>query len=616
MQVKMETMKKLRRLAEPGDWCCGFNLQDGFHARGINPNFQHFMQFDLQGEYIVPWKYFAVPVARLNLRELYFVLASKREWGAKVKLCRTLGGHRVVGQTAGDEPVEQTQDREVYGTGTKAHGRVFAWTRPAEACGTCVPERELEVKVVRLYYDNQAVVAMLSQITSRNPDLMQQMRCLWSPLDLHGNNLQAKYVCSEAEVWADELSRSEDLDNWRLNRRCMERLVLRGGDLAGARLVWRDQLGESALGVTGQGGAEVAKRGSWMEALAMEVVIMPRRWDFFTPSRLGGSELLGPSKWGAVMFSIPSSWRPSDFVATVDCTEPHDKLSNNATGDKNLELVTNTFILTGEIMWERDTAIPEATGVNMTELSTAVSNITGVLGDGAVRGFPPPSALWKGRKSEQGEPGHTELAAQMQRSALQGSTKSNCGPQVLRSVQFCAWEQRRPWLPASEATGGAVTRALKGKASSQAEQALEEERSLALGEGVRLRRTGRCNRLSKAPWEVSVAKTKLQLGTAPSGAALVHRGPSRLPTECAEQVRALAGPPLGARAEQVRALAGPPLGARAEQVRALAGPPLGARAEQVRALAGPPLGERGHKRTKPAAALNRPGKWEVVTEAW
>lgn len=34
---------------------------------------------------------------------------------------------------------------------------------------------------------------------------------------------------------------------------------------------------------------------------------MPRCRDLFTPSRLGGSELLGPSKWDAVMFFIQAS---------------------------------------------------------------------------------------------------------------------------------------------------------------------------------------------------------------------------------------------------------------------------------------------------------------------
>ncbi|KAK3287273.1 hypothetical protein CYMTET_5205 [Cymbomonas tetramitiformis] len=49
-KVKMETLKKLCRLAEPNDWCFSFDLQDGYHAVGIDPDFQKYMQFDLQGE--------------------------------------------------------------------------------------------------------------------------------------------------------------------------------------------------------------------------------------------------------------------------------------------------------------------------------------------------------------------------------------------------------------------------------------------------------------------------------------------------------------------------------------------------------------------------------------
>ncbi|KAK3285052.1 hypothetical protein CYMTET_7327 [Cymbomonas tetramitiformis] len=41
---------------------------------------------------------------------------------------------------------------------------------------------------------------------------------LWSLLDSHDIELQARYIHSEANVWADGLSRCEDLDDWRLNR--------------------------------------------------------------------------------------------------------------------------------------------------------------------------------------------------------------------------------------------------------------------------------------------------------------------------------------------------------------------------------------------------------------
>ncbi|KAK3245094.1 hypothetical protein CYMTET_45319 [Cymbomonas tetramitiformis] len=42
--------EKLRRLAEHNDWYFSFDLQDGYHYVGIDPEFQKFMQFDVQGE--------------------------------------------------------------------------------------------------------------------------------------------------------------------------------------------------------------------------------------------------------------------------------------------------------------------------------------------------------------------------------------------------------------------------------------------------------------------------------------------------------------------------------------------------------------------------------------
>ncbi|KAK3232559.1 hypothetical protein CYMTET_57096 [Cymbomonas tetramitiformis] len=44
-----------------------------------------------------------------------------------------------------------------------------------------------------------------------------------------------------------------------------------------------------------------------LEAMADEVVILPRSRDLFTPSRLGGSELLGASSWDGIMFRISAS---------------------------------------------------------------------------------------------------------------------------------------------------------------------------------------------------------------------------------------------------------------------------------------------------------------------
>ncbi|KAK3250327.1 hypothetical protein CYMTET_40288 [Cymbomonas tetramitiformis] len=566
-RVKMETLKKLRRLAKPGDWCFSFDLQDGFHALGIHPDFQRFMQFDLQGDLlqcsampfgwsdaprvfckfvrvmvealrspqaaedrreirrlrdgsavrqrwsirrrtggaggdanrhsgmrVLPymddflvlvdsqregflrrekvqlvlhrlglrrnekkgqWEptqvvehlglevdlklgqfrvterrvhkihtkakeilcdaarnrrwiparrlasftglcqsvYLAVPAARLYLRELYFVLAEKRSWGAKVKISRAARGDL---EWWSRLPVmSRWNGRKIWRSPTRAKvhtdssmtawGGVLNLKFPArgfwpdemrnwhithlelEAVYKTVQAflQELEGKVVRLYCDNQAVVAMLSHFTSRNPDLMRRMRRLWLLLDLHDIELQARYIRSEANVWADNLSRCEDLDDWRLNRDWFVWANKQWGPYTVDRFAseisaqlpryyaaWKDPkcegvdsltydwrgennwvnppwalLDEVAHKLREEGAAATVVAPYWpgqswfreLEALATEVVIMPRRRDLFTPSRLGGSELLGPSKWDAVMFFIEARPKIEVFWKDDDC---------------------------------------------------------------------------------------------------------------------------------------------------------------------------------------------------------------------------------------------------------------------------------------------------------
>ncbi|KAK3236598.1 hypothetical protein CYMTET_53270 [Cymbomonas tetramitiformis] len=187
--------------------------------------------------------YLAVPAARLYLRELYFVLAEKRSWGAKVKISRAAWGdlewwfRLLVMSRWNGRKIWRSPTRAKVHTDSSmtAWGGVLNLKFPArsfwphemrnwhithlelEAVYKTVQAflQELEGKVVRLYCDNQAVVAMLSHFTSRNPDLIQRMRRLWLLLDLHDIELQARYIRSEANVWADNLSRCEDLDDWR-----------------------------------------------------------------------------------------------------------------------------------------------------------------------------------------------------------------------------------------------------------------------------------------------------------------------------------------------------------------------------------------------------------------
>ncbi|KAK3284158.1 hypothetical protein CYMTET_8181 [Cymbomonas tetramitiformis] len=661
-RVKMETLKKLRRLAKPGDWCFSFDLQDGFHALGIHPDFQKFMQFDLQGDLlqcsampfgwsdsprvfckfvrvmvealrspqaaedrreikrlrdgsavrqrwsvrrrtggaggdanrhsgmrVLPymddflvlvdsqregflrrekvqlvlhrlglrrnekkghWEptqvvehlglevdlklgqfrvterrvhkihakakeilcdaarnrrwiparrlasftglcqsvYLAVPAARLYLRELYFVLAEKRSWGAKVKISRSARGDL---EWWSRLPVmSRWNGRKIWRSPTRAKvhtdssmtawGGVLNLKFPArgfwpdemrcwhithlelEAVYKTVQAflQELEGKVVRLYCDNQAVVAMLSHFTSRNPDLMRRMRRLWLLLDLHDIELQARYIRSEANVWADNLSRCEDLDDWRLNRDWFVWANKQWGPYTVDRFAseisaqlpryyaaWKDPkcegvdsltydwrgennwvnppwalLDEVAHKLREEGAAATVVAPYWpgqswfreLEALATEVVIMPRRRDLFTPSRLGGSELLGPSKWDAVMFFIEA--RP--LVQRELQDHPQHGRDTDADGE-------NT---------ER------SSGGNYEEYKRG----------GAVQNFLTRSLCERWR-SELGPSRLTELAVSMQRKALLDTTKDNYGPKARRFILFCERDQR-PWLPASEAT--------------------------------------------------------------------------------------------------------------------------------------------------------------------
>ncbi|KAK3248872.1 hypothetical protein CYMTET_41678 [Cymbomonas tetramitiformis] len=194
--------------------------------------------------------YLAMPAARLYLRELYFVLSTKRSWGAKVKLTRQ-SFHDLewwlrlpVMSWWSGRKIWRSPTRAKLHTDSSLHARGGVLNLNKEARGFCPGElrhlhitqlelevvfktvksfmRELEGKMVWLYCNNQAVVAMLSHFTSRNPELMRRMRKLWPLLDLHDIELQVRYIRSEANEWADRLSRCEDIDDWRLNRRWFE----------------------------------------------------------------------------------------------------------------------------------------------------------------------------------------------------------------------------------------------------------------------------------------------------------------------------------------------------------------------------------------------------------
>ncbi|KAK3237305.1 hypothetical protein CYMTET_52609 [Cymbomonas tetramitiformis] len=700
-RVKMETLKKLRRLAKPGDWCFSFDLQDGFHALGIHPDFQRFMQFDLQGDLLqcsaVPFGWNDAPrvfckfvrvmvealrspqaaedrreikklrdgsavrqrwsvrrrtggagenanrhsgmrvlpymddflvlvdsqregflrrekvelvlhrlglrrnekkgqweptqvVAHFGLEETGFlhgtlpirVLGStsgaalptgallraggETQLGSKGKdLAGSSGGLRMVVQAACDEQVERAQDLEISDESEDEMRNWHITHLELEAVHKTVQAflQELEGKVVRLYCDNQAVVAMLSHFTSRNPDLMRRMRRLWLLLDLHDIELQARYIRSEANVWADNLSRCEDLDDWQLNRDWFVWANKQWGPYTVDRFAseisaqlpryyaaWKDPkcegvdsltydwrgennwvnppwalLDEVAHKLREEGAAATVVAPYWpgqswfreLEALATEVVIMPRRRDLFTPSRLGGSELLGPSNTTASKVTVGS--KIEVFWKDDDCFYPGVVKEFNEDGkahvlyddgdEETLDLSEENFKIINSVSELTDEAA-DADGENIERISGG--DYEEYKRGGAVQSFLTRSLCERWR-SELGPSQLMELAT-MQRKALLDTTMSNYGPKARRFILFCEQHQR-PWLPASEAPvllyiasllkdggiksaslqpylsainnyhedlrfpgpakGRSVTRAVKGMAAIQAELAVQEE---------------------------------------------------------------------------------------------------------------------------------------------
>ncbi|KAK3258501.1 hypothetical protein CYMTET_32458 [Cymbomonas tetramitiformis] len=678
-RVKMETLKKLRRLAKPGDWCFSFDLQDGFHALGIHPDFQKFMQFDLQGDLlqcsampfgwsdaprvfckfvrvmvealrspqaaedrreikrlrdgsavrqrwsvrrrtggaggdanrhsgmrVLPymddflvlvdsqregflrrekvqlvlhrlglrrnekkghWEptqvvehlglevdlklgqfrvterrvhkihtkakeilcdaarnrrwiparrlasftglcqsvYLAVPAARLYLRELYFVLAEKRSWGAKVKISRSARGDL---EWWSRLPVmSRWNGRKIWRSPTRAKvhtdssmtawGGVLNLKFPArgfwpdemrcwhithlelEAVYKTVQAflQELEGKVVRLYCDNQAVVAMLSHFTSRNPDLMRRMRRLWLLLDLHDIELQARYIRSEANVWADNLSRCEDLDDWRVNRDWFVWANKQWGPYTVDRFAseisaqlpryyaaWKDPKCEVLVQragspgyrggdhATAQGPVHSEQAGRVRAARALEM----GRCDVLhrgAPVSYYAAEVRRSSATGTTASKVTVGTRIEVFWKDDDCFYPGVVKEFNEDGkahvlyddgdEETLDLSEENF----KIINSTDETT-DADGEN-TERSSG-GNYEEYKRGGVVQNFLTRSLCerWRG---ELGPSRLTELAVSMQRKALLDTTKDNYGPKARRFILFCELHQR-PWLPASEAT--------------------------------------------------------------------------------------------------------------------------------------------------------------------
>ena len=318
--------------------------------------------------------YLAVPPARHFLRELHVCIKTKQSWGARVRLSpqayRDLQWWITLPQKWNGRAIWRSpRNAKLSADASKlAWGGVLNDTTPARGFWTkeerrlSITELELEAVLrtvqsfishlrsrhVLLREDNMGVVHMLAHYSSRVPSIMRRLRELWLLLDTNGIELSVLYIRSEANVWADALSRERDTEEWMLNPDVFDLLQSKFGphtidrfaSMLTAQLPrynsrWQDPRCEAvdslSLDWRGENNycnppwtllAQVAQRlaeqpvpctvvaphwpdSDWhvaMRGMCSEMLVFPPSYGFFLPGRLGGRDAVGPASWPTVVF--------------------------------------------------------------------------------------------------------------------------------------------------------------------------------------------------------------------------------------------------------------------------------------------------------------------------
>lgn len=212
----------------------------------------------------------------------------------------------------------------------------------------------LKGKRVLLWEDNRAVMHILTNLTTRSPDIMVELRKLWYLLDTNDITLRARYIRSAANVWADKLSREMDSSDWQLNPCIFQYLDDRWGPhtidrfaTANNALVprfnselfdpqslgvdalsrddqdWKRELNwcnppwhlleDVVLKLRNSGGRATVLAPRWtdklfyqlLQELASEAIDIPSHRELFFPGRLGSSGGVGRSSWSVTAFRLP-----------------------------------------------------------------------------------------------------------------------------------------------------------------------------------------------------------------------------------------------------------------------------------------------------------------------
>lgn len=91
------------------------------------------------------------------------------------------------------------------------------------------PQLAGKLGVLRLRVDSRVAMHVVNSFSSRSPVIMQELRKLHDVMQRLGISIEASWLASVANVWADALSRRTDSDDWRLHPGVYEALVRRYG---------------------------------------------------------------------------------------------------------------------------------------------------------------------------------------------------------------------------------------------------------------------------------------------------------------------------------------------------------------------------------------------------
>ena len=324
--------------------------------------------------------YLAIAPARFYLRELHNVLATRDSWTGSVRITnqlrRDLQWWTSVPSEHNGRPIRRPVETGYLQTDASDYGWGAVLNQCSEARGFFsgrdrdqhITLKELQAvrfavesflprlagRRVVLDGDNQAVVHILSHLTSRSPALMNELRKLWFLLDSHDIHLRPRWISTTANVWADKLSREVDTGDWKLNPRVFGYLDRRWGPhtvdrfastsntqlsrfnsrwlTPGAEAVdslrlpdaaWRAEvnwvnppwalLPDVLTKLKSSGARATVVAPVWPGALwhqqllglAQEVLVYPPARDLFLPGQQGSHRPVGSAAWRTAAFRVP-----------------------------------------------------------------------------------------------------------------------------------------------------------------------------------------------------------------------------------------------------------------------------------------------------------------------